>query len=71
MRKTEQLKSSQIMYYEVLATDGDCNAFVIGKTKTIEEAEAVALKHMKELEEKQYDKDCYIWIEEGNCEVEE
>lgn len=67
MKKTEQLKDNQIMYYKVYAKDEDCDAFMIGKTKSIEYAEAVASKYMKELEEKQHDKDCYIWIEESSC----
>lgn len=55
------------MDYKAFATDEDCNALIIGETKGIEDAEVVALEYMKELEEKQHNKDCYIWIEEGSC----
>ena len=60
-------RRSETVRYKVFAKDEDCNALTIGKTKSIEDAEAVALKYMKKLEEKQHDKDCYIWIEEGSC----
>ena len=58
---------SETMDYKVFAKDEGCNALIIGETKGIVDAEAVPLKYMKELEEKQHNKDCYIWIEEVSC----
>lgn len=56
-----------VMGYKAFARYEECDALVIGETESIEGAETVVLKYMEELEEKQHNKDCYIWIEEGSC----